>query len=148
MKNPYDRFKDRKLEPNDEKGGDVMEKYFADLWEEQSGTFTKDVKSAIGIAYLKHIIVDEETAEKFVSGSADADYAVGMVHSGITEAKNDYHSFWEDVSKITGAYSNDDIKWLSENGNAAEMIDKIDPEGLEDSPVISTIRTNMKTYRK
>lgn len=122
---------------------------FSELWLEQRGSLSVDDKNSIAFSYLKNIVVDEETAEKFVRGDSSADYEVGMIHSGSEMGKRDYTSFWGDVSGIAPGYSDDDIQWLSkyEYSAVSAMMFVIEPAGNEVSTIMRSIRTNMHAYK-
>lgn len=94
---------------NDDERADM----FREMWLEQRDSLSVDNKNSIAFSYLKNIVVDEDTAEKFVRGDSSADYEVGMIHSGSKMGKRDYASFWGEVSGIAPGYSEDDVRWLS-----------------------------------
>ncbi|MBI5355654.1 MAG: hypothetical protein HZB68_04335 [Candidatus Aenigmarchaeota archaeon] len=123
---------------------------FRGMWLEQRDSLIIEQKDAIAFSYLKNVVADWETAEKFVHGDMDADYRVGDVHSGSKEGTKDYFSFWSEVSNITSGYSEDDVVWLSKVGGyygVSEMMFTIEPASIEVSPIMRQIRTNMHAYK-
>ena len=133
----------------DPKSDDERADMFREMWREQRDLLRIEQKDTIALSYLKNIVVDEETADKFIHGDMDADYKVGSIHSGSKEGTKDYFSFWSEVSEISEGYSEEDVRWLSKTGyyGVSEMMFTIEPPSIEVSPIMRLIRTNMHAYK-
>ncbi len=127
--------------------------YFLEFWPKQTLKSTREQKDQLGVSYMKHVLgLDDKTIKAFLNDDNKSHSLVGNKQANTIQTKNDYESFWKDVSEIfEGDYSEDDVKFLSEQKKdcVISMLNtfNFDLTVTNYSPVLEKLSINAHAYK-
>ncbi len=100
------------------KSDDERVQYFYDLWCEQAFTSEEDKKDSVAKAYCIHLLgVSKYNFQDFKVNSVRAYDHIGQLQSGLLDRKNDFKSFWDEMSNIFPYdYTKEDLEFLVSHG--------------------------------
>jgi hypothetical protein len=131
------------------KSDDERVQYFYDLWCEQAFTSEGKKQDSVAKAYCLHVLgISKYNFEDFRDHSIQAYDHVGQLQSGLLDRKNDFKSFWDEMSNIFPYdYIKEDLEFLISNGETPvfHLVDQF--ETYKPSTLLEKLRKNAHVYK-